>query len=189
MGLPSAGYRPRAPEQDVLHTVVRTHREAFPSEVSRPVVEKYMSAVGELRPSANGLVRTPGRVYIHDVWRNLSAAETQPVAGFPRFASPVAREQREYFRALQRWFQTGTGGPTARPDDPLQPYRDGKPRRRRKAIFLRVDEYLLALTQEVARQHGLRYQAVMRLWIEEGLRRALVEGRDDPEPSPVVPRA
>jgi hypothetical protein len=52
---------------------------------------------------------------------------------------------------------------------------------------LRVDEYLLELTQEVARQHGLRYQGVIRLWIEEGLRRAIQEGAEDPDPSPVVP--
>lgn len=48
---------------------------------------------------------------------------------------------------------------------------------------------LLELTQEVARQHGLRYQAVIRIWIEEGLRRAIQEGADDPDPSPVVPRS
>jgi hypothetical protein len=52
-----------------------------------------------------------------------------------------------------------------------------------------VDEHLLELTKEVARQHGLRYQAVIRLWIEEGLRRGILEGVDDPDPSPVVPRA
>ena len=52
---------------------------------------------------------------------------------------------------------------------------------------MRVDEDLLELTQEVARQHGWRYQAVIRLWIEEGLRRAIQEGVEDPDPSPVVP--
>ena len=66
-------------------------------------------------------------------------------------------------------------------------YRDAHPSRRRKLISLRVDEYLLELTQEVARQHGLRYQAVIR--IAEGLRRAILEGADDPDPSPVVPRS
>ena len=34
MALVSAGYRPRAPEQGVLHTVVRTHLEAFLQEVA-----------------------------------------------------------------------------------------------------------------------------------------------------------
>jgi len=71
----------------------------------------------------------------------------------------------------------------------LQPYRDARPSRRRKLISLRVDEYLLELTQEVARQHGLRYQAVIRLWIAEGLRRAILEGAEDPDRSPVVPRS
>ena len=111
------------------------------------------------------------------------------MARLPRFASPLAPERRAYFRALHQWFQKGTGSPVESPDDPLRPYRDAHPRRRRRLISLRVDEYLLELTQEVARQHGLPYQAVIRLWIEEGLRRAIREGVDDPDPSPVVPRA
>ncbi len=74
-----------------------------------------------------------------------------------------------------------------RPDDPLQLYHDAGPRKRRKLISLRVDEYLLGLTKEVARQHELSYQAVIRLWIEEGLRRAIREGSEDSEPSPVTP--
>ncbi len=111
------------------------------------------------------------------------------MARLPRFASPVARERRAYFRALQQWLRTGTGPPVGRPEDPLQPYRDAHPNRRRKLISLRVDEYLLELTREVARQHDLRYQAVIRLWIAEGLRRAILEGAEDPDPSPVVPRS
>ena len=111
------------------------------------------------------------------------------MAKLPRFASPVAQDRRAYFRALHEWLQMGTGPPVERPEDPLRPYREAHPGRRRKLISLRVDEYLLALTQEVARQHGLRYQAVLRLWIEEGLRRALLEGADDPDPCPVVPRS
>ena len=111
------------------------------------------------------------------------------MARLPRFAAPLSREQRAYFRALYKWFQAGSGPALERPDDPLRPYRDAHPGRRRKLISLRVDEYLLELTQEVARQHGLRYQAVLRLWIEEGLRRAIREGVDDPDPCPVVPRA
>jgi hypothetical protein len=35
MALASAGYRPRSPEQGVLHTVVRTHLDAFLQEVAR----------------------------------------------------------------------------------------------------------------------------------------------------------
>ena len=111
------------------------------------------------------------------------------MARHPRFASPLAQERRAYFRALQQWFQKGSGPPVESPDDSLRPYRDAHHSRRRRLISLRVDEYLLELTQEVARQHGLRYQAVIRLWIEEGLRRAIREGVDDPDPSPVVPRS
>ena len=111
------------------------------------------------------------------------------MASYPRFASPVAREWRIYYRALQQWFQTGAGPAVDRPEDPLRPYRDvtkGKSRRRRKLISLRVDQHLLELTKEIARQHELRYQVVIRLWIEEGIRRAIREGVDDPERSPVV---
>ncbi len=46
---------------------------------------------------------------------------------------------------------------------------------------MRVDEDLLSLTKELARQHGLPYQAVIRVWIEEGLRRAIREGNEDSE--------
>ncbi len=110
------------------------------------------------------------------------------MARFPRFASPVALERRAYFRTLQQWLRTGSGSPVPTPDDPLRPYLEMHPSRRRRLISLRVDEPLLALTQEVARQHGLRYQAVIRLWIAEGLRRAIREGVDDPDPSPAIPR-
>ena len=103
---------------------------------------------------------------------------------FPRFASPVAAEWRAYYRAIQKWFQNGTGPPAERPEDPLRPYRDAKRKRRKKLISLRVDEDLLELAKEVARQHHLRYQAVIRLGIVEGLRRGIREGVEDPERSP-----
>lgn len=105
---------------------------------------------------------------------------------YPPLASPVSKERRDYYRAMKNWFQKGTGGLAQRPGDPLQPYRDATTRRRKRLISLRVDEDLLEFTREVARQHGLRYQQVIRLWIEEGLRRAIREGIDDPAPSPVT---
>jgi uncharacterized protein (DUF4415 family) len=108
------------------------------------------------------------------------------VPNFPRFASPVPQERRNYYRAIQQWFQTGSGPPFERPEDPLRPYRDAKGERRKKLISLRVDQDLLELAKEVARQHELRYQAVLRLWIEEGIRRAIREGVTDPDPSPVA---
>jgi len=110
------------------------------------------------------------------------------MAIYPRFASPVPQDWRIYYRALQQWFQKGSGPDVERPEDPLRPYRDaakGKSRRR-KLISLRVDEHLLELTKEVAHQHELRYQVVIRLWIEEGIRRAIREGVDDPDKSPFV---
>jgi predicted DNA binding CopG/RHH family protein len=72
-----------------------------------------------------------------------------------------------------------------RPLDPLAPYRDAHSERRKKLISIRLDEYLLELTREVARQHQMPYQAVIRQWIQEGLRRVLREAKDDPDPSPV----
>jgi uncharacterized protein (DUF4415 family) len=105
---------------------------------------------------------------------------------FPPLASPVAKDRREYYRAARDWFQKGTGAFVEKPADPLQRYLDAHPSRRKKLISIRVDEELLELTREVARQHNLRYQAVIRIWIQEGLRRSIREGPEDPEPSPVV---
>ena len=67
------------------------------------------------------------------------------------------------------------------PEDPLQPFRDAATTSRRRLISIRVDEDLLSLTKELARQHGFPYQAVIRVWIEEGLRRAIREGNEGPE--------
>ena len=103
---------------------------------------------------------------------------------FPRFASPVARDRRSYYRAIVEWFHNGSGPRPERPEDPLQPFRDATERRRKRLISMRVDEDLLDLTKELARQHGLRYQVVFRLWIQEGLRRAIREGVEDPERCP-----
>jgi len=108
------------------------------------------------------------------------------MAKYPRFASPVAQEWRAYYRAVRDWFQKGCGAAVDRPEDPLRPYRDAQTtKRRKKLISLRLDEDLLHLTKEVARQHGLRYQVVIRLWVEEGLRRSIREGAQDPERSPI----
>jgi uncharacterized protein (DUF4415 family) len=110
------------------------------------------------------------------------------MAKFPRFASPVPREWRAYYRAIQEWFERGTGPAAERPEDPLRPFRDAsKGKSRRKLISLRLDHHLLELTKEVARQHDLRYQAVIRLWIEEGLRRAIREGVDGTQGRSPVP--
>jgi len=106
------------------------------------------------------------------------------MANFPRFASPVAREWRVYYRAIRQWFQTGSATRPKLPEDPLQPFRDSSDKRRKRLISLRMDEDLLALSKELARQHGLRYQVVLRLWIQEGLRRAIREGVEDPERCP-----
>ena len=110
------------------------------------------------------------------------------MAAWPRFASPVPKELRAYYRACQQWYQkhgAAALAPVERPDDPLRPYQDGKIHRRKKLVSIRLDEYLLELTKEVARQHDMPYQAVVRQWVKEGLRRAIREAKDDPDPSPI----
>ena len=59
------------------------------------------------------------------------------MASFPRFASPVAREWRNYYRSIQQWFQKGSGPDVERPEDPLRPYRDAAKgsKSRKKLIF------------------------------------------------------
>jgi len=109
------------------------------------------------------------------------------MAKYPRFASPVAQEWRAYYRAVRDWFQKGSGAAVDRPEDPLQPYRDAQSgKRRKKLISLRLEEDLLDLTKELARQHGLRYQVVIRRWVEEGLRRSIREGAQDPDRLPIA---
>lgn len=109
------------------------------------------------------------------------------MGNYPRFAAPLPKEWRVYFRALEQWIQGCGKLPARRPEDILEPFRDAEGKRSKRLISIRVDEHLLALTKEVARQHDLRYQAVIRLWIEEGLRRAIHEGVEDPDPCPNLP--
>ena len=102
------------------------------------------------------------------------------MANFPRFAAPEPPEWRAYYSAIRQWFEHGSGLPPEPPDDPLRPFVEatGKAtgKTRRRLISIRVDEEFLALTKELARQHRMPYQVVIRVWIEEGLRRAIREG-------------
>ena len=112
----------------------------------------------------------------------INDSREQPrMVNFPRFAPPEPPEWRAYFSSIRQWFENGSGKPIKPPDDPLQPFRDATTTSRKRLISIRVDEDLLNLTKELARQHGLPYQAVIRVWIEEGLRRAIREGAEDPE--------
>ena len=108
------------------------------------------------------------------------------MANFPRFASPEPPEWQAYFSAIRQWYEKGSGPPIKRPDDPLQPFLDATTTTRRRLISIRVDEDLLNLTKELARQHDLPYQAVIRIWIEEGLRRAIREGAGAPSKTDVT---
>ena len=128
---------------------------------------------------------TIGRgMYIHDVYLLTFKA----MVNFPRFAPPEPPEWRAYYAAIRQWFESGSGRPTEPPDDPLRAFVDATAKTRKRLISIRVDEELLDLTKELARQHGMPYQAVIRVWIEEGLRRAIREGAREREHAQAPPR-
>ena len=110
--------------------------------------------------------------------------------GSVRFGSPWSGAEREHEEALEQWFQSGCGGPApqrARPDV-LEPFRDAWLAQPKKLVSIRLDEWLLLLVKQMAAQTGLRYQEILRGWLEEGLRRAIEEGLDeDPSPDPNDP--
>ena len=114
-------------------------------------------------------------MYIHRVYLLIVSA----MANFPPFAHPEPPEWRAYYSAIRRRFENGTGQPIEPPNDPLRAFVDATARSRKRLISIRLDEDLLVLTKELARQHRLPYQAVIRVWIEEGLRRAIREGADE----------
>lgn len=135
------------------------------------------------RPEFNTENLPGGAIRIYDAHVESDPWEAD-MAKFPRFAAPLSPEWRAYFRGIVDYFQLGQGSCPERREDPLQPFRDAKVKPRRRLISIRVDEDLLEITKELARQHGLRSQAVIRLSIQEGLRRAIREGVDDPDPCP-----
>ena len=99
-----------------------------------------------------------------------------------RFGSPWPREKRLYFEALGN-FLRGAGGPIPeRVPDPLTPFREASRGQQKKPISLRLDGWTIELTKMMAKQHEMPYQAILRIWIEEGLRRALQEGVQEEEP-------
>jgi hypothetical protein len=103
-----------------------------------------------------------------------------------RFGSPLAGETRDHEEALERWFQggcTGTAPRRSRPDV-LEPFRDAWLAQPKKMVSIRLDEWLLVLVKEMASQAGMPYQEILRVWMEEGLRRALEDaatGQQGPE--------
>lgn len=108
------------------------------------------------------------------------------MANFPRFASPVPQEWRVYYRAVRQWFQNGSERPE-RPENRLQPFRDAKEKRRKKLISFRLDEDLLEFTKKLARSSGIRSSSGN--WIQDGLRRSIQEGTEDPEQCPFLFKA
>lgn len=73
------------------------------------------------------------------------------------------------------WLE-GKRAPPKAEADPLDPFRRALPSNSRKLISIRIDPWMLRLAKAVAVRHRLPYQHVFRLWIEQGLRRSVVEG-------------
>lgn len=98
--------------------------------------------------------------------------------GGVRFGSPWAGDTRQHEEALERWLRDGCRGepPRRRREDVLEPFRDAWIAQPKKMISIRMDEWLLALVKQMAVQVGMPYQEILRLWMEEGLRRAVEEG-------------
>ena len=98
-----------------------------------------------------------------------------PVTTVPprRFASPYPPGSRSYLDAAMKWLSTGEGPPPQPPDDPLKPLKDTGGRKAKRLIGIRVPGWLVDLTKEMARQHQTHYQEIFRLWLEQGLARAL----------------
>ena len=61
------------------------------------------------------------------------------------------------------------------------PFREAWHGRRKQPISLRLDGWIIELTKRMAQQHEMPYQAILRIWIEEGLRRAVLEGAEEEE--------
>lgn len=97
-----------------------------------------------------------------------------------RFGSPWPRELRDFHQAVDRWFFGGRHGRAPQePADPLEPFREAWGSPPKKLISIRVDEHLLALVREMGRQAEMPYQEILRIWMEEGMRRALREGEPE----------
>lgn len=90
-------------------------------------------------------------------------------------ASPVDAGDLARFREVMAWLE-GKGGRPRAEADPLDPFRLALPSSSRKLISIRIDPWMLQLAKAVAKRHHLDYQHVLRLWIEQGIRRSVVEG-------------
>jgi hypothetical protein len=89
----------------------------------------------------------------------------------------VPPEFRLYYAALAEWGKDMAGPLPVPPQDPVAPYRLAWKSERKIPISLRLETWQLRLAREMARQHQLPYQRLLRLLIEDGLRRALAEGQ------------
>ncbi len=92
-----------------------------------------------------------------------------------QFGPPWTQEQREYYAGLQRLLD-GSGAPPSRPADPLMPYREAAAQEPKKLISRRLEGWFLDLVKEMAAQQEMPYQQIIRIWMHQGLRRALLEG-------------
>jgi hypothetical protein len=119
-----------------------------------------------------------GRTYI----RGVLLFRTPEWECVPRFGSPWSPEEQKWFEHVKAALESG-GFPPAPPHDPLQPYHKAAREQRKRAVCIRLEPWLIDLVKAMARQHEMPYQQILRLWMYEGLRRALREGREPGERS------
>ena len=99
-----------------------------------------------------------------------------------RFGSALSREVRDYNEAVDDWWCGRRPGPApAAPFDLLEPFREAWGYQPKKPISLRVDQWLLALVKEMAVKTQTPYQEIFRIWLEDGMRRALKDGLETTE--------
>lgn len=100
-----------------------------------------------------------------------------------RFGSPWPPEKQRYIEALGNLLRGSGDFIPKRPPDPLTSFRETWYGRKKQPISLRLDGWIIELTKMMAKQHEIPYQTILRIWIEEGLRRAVQDGIQEEEPS------
>ncbi len=74
-------------------------------------------------------------------------------------------------------FLLGKGPRPQHESDLLDVFRYATLQRKRKiAVSLRMDEWVIGITKAISKKHGVGYLHCYKLWIEDGIRRALEEG-------------
>ncbi len=91
--------------------------------------------------------------------------------------SPWPERVRQRRKLFDEYLQGKVPLPPPEPD-PLAPFRHPDYKRHaRKLISIRLEDWMIDIARGVAAQHDLDYQQVLRIWIEEGVRRSVEEGK------------